>query len=73
MNNDICTELNDGKYKYYFNSQKGTQIIKRNGQDWRDETGDKLILAMAQRIDQLEDEVFELQVSLDAERAGENW
>jgi len=73
MNNDIYTTLNDGKYEYTFNSKEGSQTIKRNGLPWRDETGDNLLLAMAQRIDQLEDEVAELEETLAAERAGDDW
>ncbi|UZV41236.1 hypothetical protein vBVpaMR16F_170 [Vibrio phage vB_VpaM_R16F] len=73
MNNSIYITLNDGKYEYVFNSKDGTQTIKRNGQPWRDETGDNLLLAMAQRIYQLEDEVVELEEDLAAERVGDGW
>ncbi|WNO47307.1 hypothetical protein [Vibrio phage vB_VibM_10AMN] len=61
MNNNIYIKLNDGKYEYAFNAKEGTQTIERNGQPWRDETGDNLLLAMAQRIDQLEEEVYQLE------------
>lgn len=73
MDNNIYITLNDGKYEYTFNAKEGTQVIKRNGQPWRDETGDNLLLEMAQRIDQLEDEVAELEEDLAAERAGDDW
>lgn len=61
MNGNIYITLSDGKYEYEFDHQKGAQTIKRNGKDWRDETGDNLILAMAQRIDELEEEVYQLE------------
>ena len=52
MSAEIYIKLEDGKYEYTFD--KGIQMIKRYGQDWRDETGDSVLLAMAQRIQELE-------------------
>ena len=50
----INIKLED-KYEYIFDN--GSQLIKRNGEPWRDETGDNFILAMAMRIEELEDEL----------------
>ncbi|CAH9014727.1 putative coil containing protein [Vibrio phage 249E41-1] len=52
MSNKINIKLDDGKYEYTF--ENGTQIIKRNGEQWRDETGDNFLLSMAMRIEELE-------------------
>lgn len=52
MDDKIVIELEDGKYVYTF--LNGVQNITRNGTDWRNETGDGFILAMAQRIQDLE-------------------
>ena len=73
MDNNIYITLNDGKYEYTFNAKEVAQTIKRNGEPWRDETGDNLLLAMAQRIDQLEDEVDDLMELIQSERAGGDW
>ncbi|CAH9014745.1 putative coil containing protein [Vibrio phage 495E54-1] len=55
MSNKINIKLDDGKYEYAL--ENGTQIIKRNGEQWRDETGDNFILSMAMRIEELENEL----------------
>ena len=52
MEDKIVIELEDGKYVYTFID--GIQNVTRNGTDWRNETGDGFILAMAQRIQDLE-------------------
>lgn len=44
-----------GKYTYEYN--KGEQTIYRYGEEWRDETGDNLIFAMARRILELQEEL----------------
>lgn len=51
-------EIVVGKYKYTF-YQDGTSESYRNNLPWRDTTGDNLILCMAQRIKELEEEVEE--------------
>lgn len=58
----IKINLSNGKYEYTFNDN-GEQKVKRNGEDWRDVTGDNFILAMAMHIDELEDE---LEVAIQA-------
>ena len=55
MSDKIVIKLDEGKYEYVF--ENGVQTIKRHGGDWRNETGDNLILAMAMRIDELEKEL----------------
>lgn len=45
-----------GEYHYYY--KDGKQEITRNDNPWRDETGDNFILAMAMRIQELEDELM---------------
>ena len=52
MSDNIVIELEDGKYVYTF--ENGMQIITRHGETWRNETGDNFLLAMAQRIQDLE-------------------
>jgi hypothetical protein len=44
----------DGKYTIIFEQQPFRFEALRYGQSWRDLTGDKLVLAMAQRIHELE-------------------
>lgn len=48
-------ELENGKYTYIFN--KGRQEVLRHCELWRDCTGDNFILAMAQKIESLENEL----------------
>lgn len=43
-------ELYDGKYTVVFDKQ-GRLYALRNGETWRDMTGDGMVLAMLQRID----------------------
>lgn len=57
MSDKISIKLNNGKYDYTFNHNTGIQSIKRNGEEWRDVTGDNFILAMAMRIEELEEEL----------------
>jgi hypothetical protein len=42
-----------GKYTYIRNDIIGGQGVLRYGEEWRDLTGDKFILAMAQEIEDL--------------------
>ena len=56
MSNTINIKLNNGEYEYTF-TENGEQLIKRNGEDWRNETGDNFTLAMAMRIEELEEEL----------------
>lgn len=53
MSNTINIKLNNGEYEYTF-TERGEQQVKRNGLDWRNETGDNFILALAMRIEELE-------------------
>lgn len=46
-------ELEDGKYSLLHNEGHGGMTILRNGEVWRNETGDKLILAMFEEIEML--------------------
>ncbi len=48
-------KLCDGEYEYVYN--EGKQLIFRNGEMWRNVTGDKLILSMARMIESLEEEL----------------
>ncbi len=47
------------KYTYEYND--GKQAIFRNGELWREETGDNFILAMAMRIKELQKQVDDLE------------
>ena len=55
MDDKIVIKLEDGKYVYTF--ENGMQIITRHGEDFRNETGDNFLLAMAQHIQDLENEL----------------
>ena len=44
------------KYTYLFEENTGLATVLRNGLPWRDCQGDNFILAMAQRIEELEAE-----------------
>ena len=50
-------ELENGKYLYIFDEIIGSSTAFRDGKIWKDTTGDKLLLAMAQRINELEEEL----------------
>lgn len=43
------TKLDDGKYEVHHTN--GLIKVYRNGEEWRDETGDGLFLAMIQKIE----------------------
>jgi len=47
-------ELQDGKYTHILDEDNGGQKALRHGKRWRDLTGDGLVLALAQRIYELE-------------------
>lgn len=49
--------LENGKYTHVFDNTTGKQTILRYGEPWRDETGDGFILAMAQEIEDLRNEL----------------
>mgnify|MGYP003643767169 CR=1 FL=1 len=53
-------KLCDGKYTY-INDEKGQRAL-RYGEPWRDIIGDGFVLAMAQRIEELEEQLDELQL-----------
>ncbi len=48
------TEVCDGKYTHVFDEQTGRQYVERYGEKWRDLAGDGFILALCQRIWELE-------------------
>lgn len=50
-------ELENGKYLYIFDEVIGSSTVFHNGKIWKDTTGDELLLAMAQRINELEEEL----------------
>lgn len=64
MSNIIKLKFLDGKYEYTFDGM--TQITTRGGEPWRDDTGDNLMLAMAQRIIALEESCNNLLMLVDA-------
>lgn len=45
-------ELEDGKYTIVNNN--GVVTVSRHGEQWRNETGDKLMLALLHKIEQYE-------------------
>lgn len=46
-------DIEDGKYTLVFHVEHGGLTVLRNGEVWRNETGDKLMLAMLHEIDRL--------------------
>ena len=55
-------ELEGGKYVLHFDETNGTFIADRHGQHcWRDMTGDGMVLAMFQRIQDLEEQVTDVE------------
>jgi len=58
-------DLYDGKYTYVCNDDGSDQHALRYGERWRDLTGDGFVLAMAQKIEELEQEVNHQQSYID--------
>lgn len=48
----------DGKYRYIFNAD-GAKAL-RHGEEWRDLTGDGLILALAQDLEEVREDRYRL-------------
>ena len=46
--------LDNGKYVIKFNEKTGVFVADRHGEEWRDLTGDGMVLALCQRIFKLE-------------------
>ncbi len=53
----LRTDLEDGKYTVIFDEATGGLSALRYGQVWRDLAGDKLVLALVHRIDELQREL----------------
>lgn len=53
---DNLLEITLGEYHYTL-TKDYQQLISRNNEPWRNETGDNLIYAMAQKINDLEEEL----------------
>ncbi|AHK11189.1 hypothetical protein S14_77 [Shewanella sp. phage 1/4] len=58
--NKMKIDLCDGKYTYILDEVTGVQEVLRYGEPWRkdDLIGDNLVLSMAQRIVELEEELY---------------
>lgn len=56
-------ELCDGKYTYVLNEITGEQYALRNGETWRDLTGDKFVMSLAQMVESLVKEKSSVAVS----------
>lgn len=59
MSQVIRIDLDDGKYTYIFN-QKDHKAL-HHGEEWRDLTGDNLVLHMGFKIEELQDRIAELE------------
>lgn len=46
-------DLEDGKYTVLHHEEHGGITVLRHGEAWRNETGDKLLLAMIEKIEEL--------------------
>lgn len=51
---EIRIVLEDGKYTYVRDEEKGAQHALRYGQPWRDLTGDKFIYCLAAKVEELQ-------------------
>ena len=67
----IRVNVDDAKYTV-IQDRDGKLTVLRNGVAWRDETGDKLILAMAHEIQELRDRVETLREEAAEKEAGED-
>ena len=61
----IKVELEDGKYTVLHDEEHGGVTVLRYREPWRNETGDKLILAMVNKIVELQEEVDSLKNTYD--------
>jgi hypothetical protein len=70
MTNRVTLSPCDGKYTYV-RDDKGQRVLLYN-QEWRDLTGDKFALAMAQKIEELEEALrdFVSAVRIDVQMDG---
>ena len=50
-------ELECGKYEVVFEEKTGELYVNRYGKRWREMPGDKLVLAMMERIEDLEAQI----------------
>lgn len=65
---DFSVVLEDGKYEYRF-YKDGSQEALRNGEPWRDLSGDKFIYCMAAEISKLQVEVQRAYMQSEAHKA----
>jgi hypothetical protein len=54
-------DIDNGHYTVAFDEQAGRLSALRYGQEWRDCTGDNLLLLMAMEVDRLRDQVMDLR------------
>ena len=54
-------KLYDGKYEVLYQSKPHVFKVLRHGEEWRDLTGDNLVLQMFFRIQELEEEILKLK------------
>lgn len=65
MAKTIKVELENGKYTILHDEEHGGITVLRYRERWRNETGNKLMLAMTQRILELESELEEMKETYD--------
>lgn len=53
--------LEDGKYTIILENHPYSFVALRYGEQWRDLTGDKLILALVQKVLELEDKLAKME------------
>lgn len=53
-------EIEGGKYAVVFDRESGALHAERNGDAWRDLTGDKLVYALAAEVERLREVVAEV-------------
>ena len=60
MKDLLHVSIQNGKYKVVQRFKGALEVLRYN-QYWRDETGDNLILCLAQEIDELRDVLYKIQ------------
>ncbi len=62
MSEAVHTTICDGKYTLIHENGKGLRAL-RYGEEWRDLTGDGMVLALVQEIESLRDDLAKLEES----------
>lgn len=61
----VLDVYDDGKYKLILSEDFGTIKCLRYGREWRDLTGDNLVLGLIYKIQELEENNYNLKVEIE--------